>query len=447
MAAPHVRHALALFAVLFVVYNANGRESGSTDSQAAKYLARDIIVHHTLTLNATVEAQPLLGERAAFAQDRRGDWRPAYGVVPGLLASIPGSVLHATGLVDVRAPRAPNLLAALTASALTAGAVVLVFLTMRRAQSDRIALVTAGALGLGTNYWAIVSQTLWQHETVAFGVALALWSWWRVESPTTPRLILGAAGLALAGAARMQVTPMIAVLLLWMVARVGWRRALAPLALVALAAAAEIWRNVAWFGHILGAATATESLHPLLHDLPGPLASAPWRNALGLLVSPTQGLLIYSPIVLVALVALTRSLVRRAVPSDERWLAAAAGVQFLVYSAYAVWWAGHTFGPRYLMDVLVPLAPFGAAGAAAAAAWRPARWAALTALAWSIGVASLGAFVYPHERWNTDPLDVDRHHFRLWDWRDSQISRALRTRPSPQNFNLFNRTAVRRDRA
>lgn len=438
-AAPHIRRAIALFVVMFAVYNANGRESGSTDSQAAKFLTRELIVNRTFTLNATVNAQPLLGERAAFARDRRGDWRPAYGVVPGLLAAIPGSVLHATGLVDLRAPLGPNLMATLTASSLTAGALVFVFLSLRRACSDGIALVTSCALGLGTNYWAIVSQTLWQHETVAFGIALALWSWWRVDPLPNGRLYLGILGLALAGAARMQVAPMVAVLVAWMIVRVGWRRSLGPVSVLGLAAAVEVGRNWTWFGHVLGATAATESLHPMLHGTSGVLAEAPWWNALGLLVSPSRGLLVFSPIVIVALVAMVVVLARRRGPADLTWLAAAVGIQFAVYSAYSVWWAGHTFGPRYLMDVLVLLTPFGAIGAAAAAARRPTRWLAIGALAWSICVSALGAFVYPHERWNTSPADVDRHHERLWEWRDSQLPRAWRAGPSPQNFNLFER--------
>lgn len=446
MPAPHIRRAIALFAVMFVAYNANGRESGSTDSQAAKFLVRELVLNHTLDLNTTVAAQPLLGERAAFAKDLQGTWRPAYGVVPALIAAIPASVLHVTGLVDMGAPRAPNLIASVTAAALTAGAVVLVFLALRRHHPDPIALVTACALGLGTNYWAIVSQTLWQHECVAFGLALMLWSWWRPDPLTKRQLVIGAAGLALAGAARMQVAPMVAVLILWMVHRVGWRRSLVPLSVIGIVAAAEVWRNVSWFGHVLGATTGTESLHPLLQNLPGPIAEAPLWNALGLLISPSRGLLIYSPIVLIAILGLGVLFVRRRSTSELRWLALAAAVQFGVYSWYSVWWAGHTFGPRYLMDILIPLVPFGACGAAIMARHGASRFAGRLLLAASIAISTLGAFVYPHERWNTDPLNIDLHHERLWDWHDSQISRALRARPSPQNFNLLARPTVRRDR-
>jgi hypothetical protein len=119
-------------------------------------------------------------------------------------------------------------------------------------------------------------------------------------------------------------------------------------------------------------------------------------------------------------------------------------LQYLGYSCYSMWWGGHTYGPRYLVDALVPLTPAAAAGMGWVAArhWRQA--AALTALAWSVGVAATGAFFYPNDRWNTDPADVDKHHNRLWDWGDSQIIRAWQRGPSPQNFGLVDRSAVRR---
>jgi len=60
-------------------------------------------------------------------------------------------------------------------------------------------------------------------------------------------------------------------------------------------------------------------------------------------------------------------------------------------------------------------------------------------------VSLTGAFVYPNDQWNTNPDNVDIDHARLWDWRDPQIVRAWRRGPSPQNFDLFSRAAVRAD--
>jgi hypothetical protein len=121
---------------------------------------------------------------------------------------------------------------------------------------------------------------------------------------------------------------------------------------------------------------------------------------------------------------------------------AAAAAQFVLYASYSVWWGGHTFGPRYMLDVLPLLVPLAVVASTAFTGPIAAAAAALL-LVCSIAVAALGAICYPHDRWNSDPVDVDRAHERLWDWRDNQIVRTWQAGPSPQNFTLFTRDAVR----
>lgn len=437
--------ALVLFTALVLVYNSNGREVGTYDSQAAKLTARELAVGHTLRLDRAIAQYPQLAERPAFAKDDRGHWRDAYPVLPALIAGVPAVAGHATGLIDMDAPGAANLVAAVTASILTAAAVALVFIALARIVSLVPAVVAALALGLGTNYWTFVSRTLWAHETVAFGVALALWAWLKSAADLRARdLIVGGIGLAMAGAARPQVAPMIAIMLVWLSARVGLRRALAPSAIIASVAAIVIGTNFVWFGHALGATPALYSAQETIaHGTTGPFNAEPWVGAAGLLVSPSRGLFVFSPVWLVAFAGF-RPLARVARGLGLRWLVLASLVQFIVYSGFSVWWGGHTFGPRYMLDVLIPLSPVLGLGVARVLGARLAAWSTFALLAWSIGVAGLGAFVYPNDGWNTDPDDVDRDHARLWDVADSQIPRALHHSPSPQNFDLFTRTAIRR---
>jgi hypothetical protein len=98
-----------------------------------------------------------------------------------------------------------------------------------------------------------------------------------------------------------------------------------------------------------------------------------------------------------------------------------------------------------MLDVLPLLVPVAAAGFERIARRRSVAAVAAASLAWSIGVAALGAFVYPAEQWNTDPESVDQHHERLWDWRDAQIARAAHAGWNPNNFALFSRAAFRPD--
>jgi len=42
----------------------------------------------------------------------------------------------------------------------------------------------------------------------------------------------------------------------------------------------------------------------------------------------------------------------------------------------------------------------------------------------SIAIQAIGAFCFPSS-WNLRPVNVDTHHERLWDWRDSELVRCL----------------------
>ena len=438
--APRWRAGL-LFLTLFAIYNSNGREIGGIDSQPAKFAARALVLEGTMTVDRDVRRAPPLAERPSFALDRNGHYRSAYSPVPVLLGAVTAWILKHVARIDLDAPRAANLVAVLTASAVTAAAVVLVFLTLARFSRASTALLVAVGLGVGTNYWAMLSRTLGQHDVVALGLALALFAWTRPSSELTARRRwLGAAGLALAATGRLQTAPMVLVLAVGLLVRVGWRRAIGPLMLVAAGIAALVGAQWYWFGHPLGAVPRLEALHPAIHAVSGTLSATPWLGASGLLVSPNRGLFVFSPVALIPLVGMRRSLSTLRGHGVE-WLLAAAVIQFIAYAMYSVWWGGHTYGPRYLLDLLVLLTP-SAAVAVEALLRRPwARALGVAALVWSIAVAGTGAFF--SERWNTDPDEIDRNHVRLWDWRDPQILRAWHDGLNAQNFNLFNWTVLR----
>lgn len=431
--------AAGLFVALFVIYNANGREIGGSDSQPTKFGARAIALRGNLWLDADVEKYPQLEQRNSFARDRQGHWRSAYSPAGSISGAVVAVGLRAVG-VDLDAPGGANLIAVLTASITVAAAVCLVFLTLARFASLHISLIVALGLGIGTNFWAMHSQTLAQHDLVAFGTALTLWAWTRpTEGLIRRHLWLGALGLGIAIVARTQVGPLVGVMCLGLIARVGLRRAAGPILLTAAMLGVLIAYQMYWFGHPLGAMPQLEALHPAVHNVEGSFSREPWVGAAGLLVSPNRGLLIYSPIVIVALLGLGAA--RRSLPDwGLGWAHLSCLVLYLLYSCYTVWWGGHSYGPRYMLDFIVLLTPAAAVQLTHMRA-RSARLVAALALIWSIVVAGTGAFFA--DNWNTHPASVDRNHERLWDWRDPQISRAWQQGLSTQNFDLFDWLTVR----
>jgi len=429
--------AVALAVVALVALNINGREIGSYDTQPAKFAARELALRHTLTLDRVVAAAPALAERPGFARSRDGHYRSAYSVVPSIIAAGPAWLLSAAGFLDLEAPLASAIVAKLTASLLVTTAIVLAFFVARRRTGAAAAAVVAAGYGLGTNVW-LSAQTLGAHETVVAAMTAAVlcltapgkeWRGWRAWVAT--------AMLAVAGAARPQMAPAIAVLLLSIIVRGGGRlRDWLPISLAAVGAAVVVGFNIKWFGSPLGATPRLEALHPAVHAVTGTFSTRPWTGAAGLLVSPSRGLLVFSPVVLVVAGGLG-SAWREGRRGPLGWLLLAAFAQFGLYASYTVWWGGHTYGPRYCIDLLPLLVPVAAAAVPSIARSRLTKAACAIALAWSVLLAATGALAYPAERWNTDPTEIDRDHARLWDWSDPQFVRCWKRGFSPDNFNLF----------
>jgi hypothetical protein len=422
---------------VFACYNANGREIGSYDTQPAKYTTSQLVAHGTFRLDSVVARRPELGQRMGFAAARDGHIRSAHSVAPAVLAWLPSELLAAAGWAPSRGSSAA-VYAKLSASLLVTLAVVFVFFAARWRTSDTWAALVALGFGLGTNAWPTASQALWGHECVLAGLALAVLCLTPdATGLKTSRLWIAAAGLSIAGAARYQVAPIIIALASSVFIRRRRARDATALLPIAACAAAMVSLNMAWFGRPLGAMVYLEAaVHPQIHGVSGPLSDAPLTGALGLLVSPSRGLLIYSPVVLVALAGFG-AMRKEGWRSDLRWCALAAAAQIVLYACYSVWWGGYTYGPRYLIDILPLLTPLAAAGTAVLRKTRIGLALAAGALAWSIALAATGAFCYPAEAWNTSPSNIDLDHQRLWDWRDPQFVRCWRTGPSPQNMDFF----------
>ena len=432
--------AAALAVGMLVLYNANGREIPNYDSQPTKYAARELLLRGTLSLNYVVGRTPELAKRSAFVETANGRFRSAYSPVPPVMAAAVTWPFWKLGVIDIRAPLAPGLMAAATSSLLVSLAVVFAFFTSRVRVSPARAFWIAFALGAGTGFWPTASQTLWQHESAIFGLSIAVYFAMTIARGGWVRPVLFGTALGLAGASRLQLAPIVVIMLAGAVVFAGWRRAMVAAVFAAAAVTPVLVTNYLWFGSILGAAPLLEALHETVHATSGSF-SLQANGFAGLLVSPSRGLLIYSPVVAVALIGAARAM-RESWHTPHRWLLLAAAAQFALYGLYSVWWGGHTYGPRYMLDVLplvVPAATFGLEMLRT----RPRVALASVALAWSIAVSALGAFNYPEGRWNNQPEDVDLHHERLWDWSDTQIVRTWHGGPSQQNFTLLDMATLR----
>jgi hypothetical protein len=105
----------------------------------------------------------------------------------------------------------------------------------------------------------------------------------------------------------------------------------------------------------------------------------------------------------------------------------------IIVGASSMWWAGHSFGPRFTTGIVPFLVYFTAFNFRLPSSIRPSARSAVF-----VGVAVLttasflihaqGALRRDTWMWNVIPNNIDDNASRAWDWRDPQFAR---TDPAP----------------
>ena len=391
--------ALAGLAVLAVLL-ANGRPIPAGDTRPTERVAASLVEE----LDFDLDEHP--GVQAPFAR-QVGEHRVSiYPVFAAVLAA-PVFALARLGLpLDETGCALAGKWAAALLSSL---AMVTLFLALGRRHGEHDAFRSVLLLALGTSVWS-TSQALWQHPAAVLLLALALLCTVRAEDDDVWAARAGLP-LALAVAARHGDVLLAAALAVGLAVR--WPRRVPGLLLWALPGVVFVL-GYQWF--YFGA--------PWRHGFTGSLGrfSEPWGvGQLGLLVSPAKGLLVFTPLAVVALVGLVR-----AFREGERWLSATLGLGFLAHwllmGRWSEWHGGVSYGPRLMTDALPFLFFFLPEG------WSVMRRPAIVLAALSVGVQAVGAFAYDM-RWERlyqhPPSATGRE---LWDLRRSPLLLHARER-------------------
>jgi hypothetical protein len=166
--------------------------------------------------------------------------------------------------------------------------------------------------------------------------------------------------------------------------------------------------------------------------LPGtfPIRGGAWyERVLGQLISPSRGLLIFSPIFLLAFIGPVLKW-RRGTLDRHDGLAIGATISLLsLHLGSSAWWAGHSYGPRFMTDV-VPFLVYLCIYPLERLAEMPRSWtrtglrAAVTGLVLvSVAMHLNGVTNQNLHRWNQQPRSIGdpSEYHRLWDWRHPQF--------------------------
>jgi hypothetical protein len=423
------RIAVLLVVASLVVYNANGREISSADTIGTRLLPAAVLLGDGFTLDRYYHDER---ELPYWVQRAGSHYVSSYPVVPGLLA-VPIYALPVLAFGD-GSWALINFLAKLSASLLAALSVGLVYLALREVAPGSVALGITLAYAFATPTWSVSSQGLWGHAPAQLFLAAGIYC--ALRAAADPRYLAAggvAAGLMLAS--RPTTAVIAAALLGYGLAR-DRRAGLTGLLGCALVLLPVVAYNVRYFGSIQGGYAELHAAHPVHHGVATAWTASLSAGLAGLLVSPSRGLLVYSPVLALALAGLVRGGVSVGRPVGG-WLVAGLAGSLLLLGSFSVWWGGHSYGPRLLADFLPGLVLLAVPGWQALASRRWGRSALAGLVAASVAVQIVGAYYYPSPRdvdWNTTPRDVDQAHERLWDWRDTQLGRLLRNGPQPFGF-------------
>ena len=342
--------------------------------------------------------------------------RPLAGAVPSpaLAGLLRGDLLGSSAAVQV-----------LLASLIIAVAAALCFLLGREFLGRMGAAGLALIFAFCTPAWSIASRALWQHGPSMLLLTAMLLIAARAERK--PELIRWLGALVVF-AFFLRPTHAVSALVLTIFVWVHYRRQFTGFLLSALPMGLlfDIYHQSVYFSSLAPYSFVTRKNAASLS-----LHSRLFEALTGNLISPSRGLIIFVPLVLLAVYGMFLRPRHRAAQRLRPYLIAIVCLHWLLISTYEDWWAGHSFGPRYFSDITPVLLFFLIPVLERLETDGIRRRLALASVLAVLTLAGFfvhfqGATNWACYEWNATPVDVHEDEARIWDWSDPQFLRGVR---------------------
>ena len=272
-------HVAALFFVLATIYLATASYSvQSIDTISADFPAWRFALHGDVTMTDYRDGSLWFVEAGDRYVSNRfpGSW---WIAVPAYLVSLAWS--SAFSVVP----------GSVTAAITTAAAMVVLFHVLCHVTDQRSAAAAALVVGLATPTWTVSADALWTHGSAQLWLLLALLLWLR-KHPAWAGLAFGAAVLT-----RPHLGVIAAAAVLAAAYRRRWREAFGIAAGTAVGTALLLVYNL----HVFGRLSVRGGYQPEISSAGGVGVESFALNVLGTLVSPSRGVLVLTPFLLLLL--------------------------------------------------------------------------------------------------------------------------------------------------
>lgn len=387
-----------LFFFLLAIYLANGKTHAEVDTWGARYLPMSILREGDFDLDEFSFAQP---QDTDIFEPVNGHLVSRYPVGAALLA-IPFFIPSALGSVPLNSPFLMEL-EKLSASVILVLSGIILYFLFRSLTTHWISFLLLVVYALGTSSFSVTSQALWQHTAGQLGLAFSLYC---IAMARKKSIWIIYAGFALSFAIISRPTNLLVAIGLGLFVVISYYRHIPWFLLAGLPPVLfQLWYNATYFG---------APFHTQWPIIRGGLWGTPLlEGLLGILFSPSRGLLIYSPIFLLSFLGIIQAARRN---GERLVLFAGLGsiLTILLYSKFSMWWGGGSYGPRLLSD-LNPIMTF---------CLYPLLSLLSSAIYRKIFCALLAFSVYSHAIgmfWDDRTWNAFHNPEKLWSWSNNQL--------------------------
>lgn len=307
------------------------------------------------------------------------------------------------------------------ASLITAAAAGLFYALAARHLPLLPAIFVTLVFALGTGAWSMTSRTLWMHGPLLMVFTALIYAMLLSRQQMRWLFIVGvltAFGYVVRPTASVWVV-VISLYVLWQYRK----QSLIYFSGAAVIAIPFILYNLSIYQMLLP--PYYEASRIALHD-------RFIEALLGNLISPSRGVLFFSPVLFAAIWGAYRHWRMGRWQSLDTAFWAGIVLHWVAVSSFPGWWGGTSNGPRFMLDILPFLMLY---IVYALVGIQPLTGSLRTAAQSTLGVlAAVSIFIHGSmaispqaQLWDTAPMSIERDTRRLWDWLDPAFLRPYRS--------------------
>ncbi|MBU0613296.1 hypothetical protein KKB10_04755 [Patescibacteria group bacterium] len=409
-----------LFLLIFLVYISSPRFLGTMDGLPTRLIPISILEEGNFDFDEFIDSSEYKNHPLYVFVEADDHYFSKYPVLSSILALPVYAIPYFAGIPFTSA--LVTTLAKITAALITALSAMLLFFIFRKYLSEKWSIFLVIIYAFGTSSWTISSQDLWQHGTSQLFLILVVYL---LLKPKKSDLVFLLTGLAVGLAIAARYLNIIFAVIFFVYILYKYREkilsvilgASVPLTLLLIYQAyyfSYFWQT--------GYSCDAFNVVPCIEHWHNPF----WDGFGGLLISPSRGLFVFSPFIILSIIGIWIVWKRKKEKNQEyrllfRYLSIGVLIFTMVMSKWWAWYGGVTYGPRMLVDIVPFIMLFFIPVVLNDLFRKKAVIICFCLLiVFSIFVQFAGV-IYWDSIWDNTFDSLSGDHSWLWDWNNSQL--------------------------